>query len=65
MTKTNSINILVTLDENYIPYLNVMLSSLKYKNPNCIFSVYLLHTSIPESAVSDTKKSSAHRELSI
>lgn len=56
MTKTNSINILVTLDENYIPYLNVMLSSLKYKNPNCIFSVYLLHTSIPESAVSDTKK---------
>lgn len=55
MINTNNINILVTLDENYIPYLNVMLSSLKFKNPNCIFSVYLLHNSISEDALSETK----------
>lgn len=55
MINTNNINILVTLDENYIPYLNVMLSSLKFKNPNCTFSIYLLHTSIREDELSETK----------
>ena len=44
----HKINILVTLDKNYIPYLNVMLSSLRYSNPDCCFSVYLLHSSLTE-----------------
>lgn len=41
-----TINILVTLDKNYIPYLNIMLSSLLYSNPDCWFDVYLLHSSL-------------------
>lgn len=32
-------NLLVTLDANYIPYLNVMLSSLLHSNPDCRFSI--------------------------
>ena len=39
----NTINVLVTLDNNYIPHLNVMLSSLLHRNPDCDFIVYLLH----------------------
>lgn len=44
----DEINILVTLDRNYIPYLNVMLSSLLHSNPDCSFDVYLLHSSLTE-----------------
>lgn len=50
------VNILVTLDENYIPYLNVMLNSLTYSNPDCYFKVYLLHNSIPAADMIETKK---------
>lgn len=49
------VNILVTLDENYLPYLNVMLSSLLRFNPDCVFDVYLLHAHIPESALPPTR----------
>lgn len=47
-TEKEKINILVTLDANYIPYLNVMLASLINSNPNCFFDVYLLHSSVNE-----------------
>lgn len=47
-SKKEKINILVTLDANYIPYLNVMLESLIHSNPDCYFDVYLLHSSINE-----------------
>lgn len=50
------INILVTLDEHYLPHLNVMLASLIYSNADCQFDVYLLHTSIPDSAMADTRQ---------
>ena len=49
------LNILVTLDENYVPYLNVMLASLLHSNRDCCFDIYLLHSSIPDSAVAETK----------
>jgi len=52
--KHQNINILVTLNEAYIPYLNVMLSSLLHSNPECYFYVYLLHTSMPENATAET-----------
>ncbi|MBQ6886662.1 MAG: glycosyltransferase family 8 protein [Lachnospiraceae bacterium] len=48
-------NILVTLDENYIPYLNVMLKSLLDSNRDCCFDVYLLHSAISDKAVESTK----------
>ena len=51
-----NINILVTLDENYIPQLNVMLYSLLYSNPDCHFKVYLLHSSIPDAALTETRR---------
>jgi len=50
-----NINILVTLDENYIPQLNIMLYSLLYSNPDCNFKVYLLHSSIPDAALTETR----------
>ena len=50
------INILVTMDENYIPYLNVMLTSLLHSNPESCFDVYLLHSSIREEAVTQTRQ---------
>jgi len=46
MSAWKEVNILVTLDENYPPRLNVMLSSLTGFNPDCVFNIYLLHTSI-------------------
>ena len=49
-------NILVTLDENYVPYLNVMLSSLKESNKGEFFQIYLLHTNMNESALDKTRR---------
>ena len=45
------INILVTLDQNYIPQLKVLLTSVMVNNPDESFSVYLLHSSIPEKEI--------------
>lgn len=53
---TAPLNLLVTLDENYIPYLNVMLYSLLQRNPQERFRVYLLHTNIPETALTRTRQ---------
>ena len=56
MSDLNAVNILVTVDENYLPYLNTMLSTLVRFNPGCVFDVYLLHTSIGQSALEPTEK---------
>lgn len=50
------INILVTLDHNYIPHLNVMLHSLLHSNPDCSFCVYLLHSALVSEDVASTEK---------
>jgi lipopolysaccharide biosynthesis glycosyltransferase len=55
MMQKEKINILVTLDENYLPYLNVMLASLLHSNRDCRFDIYLLHSSIPDSALTETR----------
>lgn len=55
-TNKQTINILVTLDQNYIPYLNVMLTSLLDSNPDCYFNMYLLHKSICEREMHTTSK---------
>lgn len=55
ITQNKPINILVTLDENYIPYLNVMLSTLVHFNPGCTFDVYLLHSSIRQEMLKSTQ----------
>jgi len=55
MPVLKEINILVTLDENYLPRLNVMLSTLIGFNPDCMFDIYLLHTSIGRDALKLTE----------
>ncbi len=55
MSALNKVNILVTLDENYLPHLNVMLSTLIRFNPDCVFDIYLLHTSIGQDALKPTE----------
>lgn len=52
----NKINILVTLNEAYIPHLNTMLSSLLYCNRDCFFTVYLLHSSVSQENVAVTRE---------
>ncbi len=52
----NQMEILVTLDEAYIPYLNVMLSSLLHANPKQKFRVWLLHTSVRNAAMEETRR---------
>lgn len=50
------INILVTVDENYIPCLNVMIASLLHSNPDPFFEIYLLHSSLSEEQMVFTRK---------
>lgn len=45
--KRESMNLLVSLDENYLPQLQVLLASLCQNCPGETGSVYLLHRSIP------------------
>ncbi len=52
----NPMNILVTLDANYIPYLNVMLSSMLHANSGERFDVYLLQSSVTEEDTAQTRK---------
>ncbi len=59
--KTEKMNLLVTLDENYIPYLNVMLFSLLQSNKGEVFDVYVLHSDIGEKAFDSTKQILAER----
>ena len=55
-THAQHINILVTLNEAYLKHLNVMLFSLLRSNPDCTFTVYLLHTDMREAATAETKR---------
>ena len=45
--KNQAIDLLVTLDENYLPQLQVMLTSLLINSPG-EYNVYLIHRSIPK-----------------
>lgn len=44
----NAIPLLTTLDQNYLPQLQVLLCSLHASNPENSFSLWLLHSDIPE-----------------
>lgn len=54
--KKRTMNILVTMDGNYIVHFNVMLVSLIHSNPDCCFEIYILHSSLSEGLLDDTKK---------
>lgn len=53
---SNPINILVTLDRNYISYFNVMLYSMLYSNPDEYFHIYLIHCAIDPSNMMATNE---------
>ena len=46
------ISILVSLDQAYLPQLQVLLTSIFCNNPGERFAVYLLHSGISEQALS-------------
>ena len=50
------IHIMVTLDENYIPPLRVMLTSLFVNNPGEKIEIWMLHRSIPEMETNKLRK---------
>jgi len=52
----DSMNILVTLDSNYILPLKVMLKSMFYNNKNENFTIYLMHSSITDEEIKDLEE---------
>lgn len=46
-TNKDILRILVTLDQNYLPQLRVLLTSIAINNPNENVEVYLIHSDIP------------------
>lgn len=48
----DTISILTTLDQNYLPQLQVLITSLFFNNPGEDIRLYLLHSTIPEQALS-------------
>lgn len=53
--KKENIEILVTLDKNYIPQLRVLLISLYINHPGQIFDIYLLHSRIKKESIEKLK----------
>ena len=53
MEKTSRVNILVTLNSNYILPLKVMLKSMFINNPGELFDIYLLHSDLKENELKD------------
>lgn len=48
--------LLTTLDQNYLPQLQVLLTSLARNNPRETFTLFLLHSAIPEDALSAVRR---------
>jgi len=46
-------NILVTLDKNYLPPLKVMLFSMYINNPKTSFDIYVMHDSLSKKDISE------------
>ncbi len=47
----DNINLLVSLDQNYLSQLKVLLTSIRINNPGERFRIYLLHNRLPERAL--------------
>lgn len=47
----DTIQLLVSLDQNYLPQLEVLLTSIQWNNPGEHFALYLLHSGIPAPAL--------------
>lgn len=53
------IYLLTTLDQNYLPQLQVLLTSLAINNPRDTFVLFLLHSAIPDEALSAVRRQCA------
>lgn len=47
----DTIQLLISLDQNYLPQLEVLLTSIQWNNPGEHFALYLLHSGIPAPAL--------------
>lgn len=56
----DSIPILVSLDQRYLPQLQVLLTSIRCSNPGERFEIYLLHSGIPEQALKPVEQQCLH-----
>lgn len=56
----DSIAVLVTLDQNYLPALRVLLKSLFVNNAQDTFCIYLMHASIPKHLLEETEQFCLH-----
>lgn len=54
--RMDSIFLLTTLDQNYLPQLQVLLTSLWVNNPQETFGLALLHSGIPEAALDGVRR---------
>lgn len=50
-----SISLLTTLDQNYLPQLRTLLTSLAVNNPADTFAVFLLHSGLTEEALAEVR----------
>lgn len=50
-----AINLLVTLDENYIKWMKVLMTSIYINNPEETFNIYLIHRGISDEKLKDLK----------
>ena len=48
--------LLTTLDQNYLPQLQVLLTSLSVNNPGETFALFLLHSTIPDDALAAVQR---------
>lgn len=52
-------SLLVTLDENYIRQMKVLMTSIYISNPGQIFNIYLIHSGICQEKLDDLKNNLA------
>lgn len=57
------IDLLTTLNEGYLPQLQVMLTSLAMNNPKETFALTLLHSGIPEKSCRAWQSSARHTAI--
>ena len=55
----NMIRLLTTLDQNYLPQLQVLLTSLSLNNPGERIALYLLHSGIPDETLDGVRRQCA------
>ena len=54
--KNSAIRLLVALDENYLPQLQVLLTSISINSPQDVGALYLMHSGIPTESLQRVEK---------